>query len=333
LAIVPLHIQSLLITQLLRILAEDGFSSEQLLAISRFHLNDSKDVNPIETLKLLELASSLSDDTTLMIRLGQRMDVSSYGTFSFALMSSADLQGALKLLLRYGAIIGIPIFNVIEINNFTALRIRLDVGSPIQKRLITELAFAQILANANSLVDESIFSGVVHFNYSEIPQQESFGSLLHVPVKFNQAHSEILIPKSILKCPISTANPVANVIFQNQCDSLLRALNQVENFSSAIRRILVETGGEVPMIKEVADKLCVSESTLRRRLSYEKTNFRTICDEVRNALARQYLSNTKLTVSEVASLIGYSETVSFRRAFIRWNKTTPSEFRQKSSVE
>jgi hypothetical protein len=60
-------------------------------------------------------------------------------------------------------------------------------GSPIQKRLITELAFAQILANANSLVDESIFSGVVHLNYSEMPQQESFGSLLHVPVKFNQA--------------------------------------------------------------------------------------------------------------------------------------------------
>jgi AraC-like DNA-binding protein len=256
------------------------------------------------------------------------MDVSSYGTFGFALMSCADLQGALKLLLRYGAIIGIPIFNVVEINNFTALRIRLDVGSPIQKRLITELAFAQILANANSLVDESIFSGLVHLNYLEMPQQKSFGSLLPVPVKFNQAHSEILIPKSILKCRISTANPVANVIFQSQCDSLLRALNQVENFSSAIRRILVEAGGEFPMIKEVADKLCVSESTLRRRLGYETTNFRTICDEVRNALARQYLSNTKLTVSEVASLIGYTETVSFRRAFIRWNKTTPSAFRQ-----
>ena len=120
-AIVPLHIQSLLLTQLLRILAEDGFSSEQLLAISRFHLNDSKDkdVNPIETLKLLELASSLSDDTTLMTRLGQRMDVSSYGTFSFALMSSADLQGALKLLLRYGAIIGIPIFNAVSYTHLT----------------------------------------------------------------------------------------------------------------------------------------------------------------------------------------------------------------------
>ncbi len=112
---------------------------------------------------------------------------------------------------------------------------------------------------------------------------------------------------------------------------LLRGLNRVENFSAAIRRILIRAGGEFPMINQVTERLYVSESTLRRRLREESTNFRAICDEVRNVLACQYLSTTKLTVSEIASLLNYTETVSFRRAFLRWNAITPSEYRQRAT--
>ena len=142
----------------------------------------------------------------------------------------------------------------------------------------------------------------------------------------------MVIPESILDLRIRTANPAGHVIFQNQCEELLRGLNRVENFSAAIRRILIRAGGEFPMINQVAEMLYVSESTLRRRLRDESTNFRAICDEVRNVLACQYLSTTKLTVSEIASLLDYTETVSFRRAFLRWNGITPSHYRQTSSV-
>jgi AraC-like DNA-binding protein len=57
-----------------------------------------------------------------------------------------------------------------------------------------------------------------------------------------------------------------------------------------------------------------------------------ICDEVRNVLARQYLAATELTVAEIASLLDYSEPVSFRRAFVRWNKMTPIAYRHHHGV-
>ena len=129
-----------------------------------------------------------------------------------------------------------------------------------------------------------------------------------------------------------SSNPAAHVIYQQQCEHLLRELNRVENFSAAIRRILIHASGEFPDINHVAKTLYVSESTLRRRLSNESTNFRVICDEVKNVLARQYLNATKLTIAEIASLLDYSEPVSFRRAFIRWNHMTPSEYRHDHSV-
>ena len=275
----------------------------------------------------------LTNDPTLMVRLGRQIDITTLGTFGFALMSCADLQEALKLLIRYRAIIGpVPLLDVYKVSNGITLRIKLDLGSPIQKRLITELTLSQISFIAEALIDEVITSGEVHLSYSAPVDQNAFEMLFSVPVRFDQAYSELVIPESILDLRIRTANPAGHVIFQNQCEELLRGLNRVENFSAAIRRILIRAGGEFPMINQVAEMLYVSESTLRRRLRDESTNFRAICDEVRNVLACQYLSTTKLTVSEIASLLDYTETVSFRRAFLRWNGMTPSHYRQTSLV-
>ncbi|MFT7500434.1 MAG: AraC-like DNA-binding protein, partial [Rheinheimera aquimaris] len=39
-------------------------------------------------------------------------------------------------------------------------------------------------------------------------------------------------------------------------------------------------------------------------------------------------TKTNLTVADIAHLLSYSETVNFRRAFVRWNGMTPSEYRQ-----
>ena len=333
---------NVLIPQLIGLLEEDGFTSKQLFslpALQQFTSRDTKSFNAIEILKILECAVTLTDDSTLMVRLGRQLDITTLGTFGFALMSCADLHEALKLLLRYRAIIGptlmslaMPSLDVHQVSNGIALRIQLGLGNPVQQRLIAELTFSQITFIAEVLIGELVTAGEVHLSYPAPVNQEAFQSLFSVPVKFDQAFSELVIPESNLNLRIRTANPAGHVIFQNQCEELLRGLNRVENFSAAIRRILIRAAGEFPMINQVASMLYVSESTLRRRLKDESTNFRAICDEVRNVLACQYLSTTKLTVSEIANLLDYAETVSFRRAFVRWNGTTPSQYRQAALI-
>jgi AraC-like DNA-binding protein len=75
----------------------------------------------------------------------------------------------------------------------------------------------------------------------------------------------------------------------------------------------------------------MSESTLRRRLKEESSSYRIICDEVRDVLAKKYLTTTNLTISDIAMLLNYSEAASFRRAFVRWNKVTPNDYRHSNS--
>jgi AraC-like DNA-binding protein len=64
-----------------------------------------------------------------------------------------------------------------------------------------------------------------------------------------------------------------------------------------------------------------------RRLGEEGVAFSEILDETRAALAKRYLAERDLPVSEIAWLLGYSELSSFTHAFKRWTKMTPRQFR------
>ena len=47
-------------------------------------------------------------------------------------------------------------------------------------------------------------------------------------------------------------------------------------------------------------------------------------------LAKDYLQADKLTLSEIALLLGYSEQSAFSRVFSEWTGSSPLAYRQKS---
>jgi len=49
-------------------------------------------------------------------------------------------------------------------------------------------------------------------------------------------------------------------------------------------------------------------------------------DTTRQRLAAHYLVDTAVSVTEIAFLLGYSESSTFDRAFRRWTQMTPGEY-------
>ena len=74
-------------------------------------------------------------------------------------------------------------------------------------------------------------------------------------------------------------------------------------------------------------QLHISDRTLRRRLQEESTSFKEILNEVRMTMAQEYLSNTTLSIQEIAYLLEYSEASNFHRAFKNWCNKTPNDYR------
>lgn len=126
--------------------------------------------------------------------------------------------------------------------------------------------------------------------------------------------------------PVTGANP-----------ALYRALRECAETLSA-----GAYGDLVPRVRRIACNLLLSGTgslhstaavlsmhprTLRRRLHASGISYRRLCEECREALARQLLQDSGLPVGEVAARLQYTNTAAFTRAFRRWTGSTPSAWR------
>jgi AraC-like DNA-binding protein len=61
--------------------------------------------------------------------------------------------------------------------------------------------------------------------------------------------------------------------------------------------------------------------------------YQQLLDLTRKDAAERYLTDARLTIGEIAYLLGYSEPAAFTRAFGRWHHETPQAFRRRRSRE
>jgi AraC-like DNA-binding protein len=84
-------------------------------------------------------------------------------------------------------------------------------------------------------------------------------------------------------------------------------------------------------IDDAATTLRISTRTLKRRLAAAGTTFQQLRDDVQYELARQLLRDTTIPAGQIASIVGYSESSAFNRAFRRLAGVPPAEWRHLSS--
>jgi AraC-like DNA-binding protein len=73
----------------------------------------------------------------------------------------------------------------------------------------------------------------------------------------------------------------------------------------------------------VARQLGMSHRSLMRHLAEEGATYGQILDGLRKRLAPRYLEDQRMSLQQIAWLLGYSELAAFDHAFKRWFGTTP----------
>ena len=119
-------------------------------------------------------------------------------------------------------------------------------------------------------------------------------------------------------------------ILEEQANALLGALPRQDEFIIAVRRCIVSLLQEgEPTLERVAARLHLSARTLHRRLAERRLRFRELLDATRRELAESYLQDGRLSLAEVALLLGYAEQSPFTHAFKRWTGSTPFDWRKR----
>ena len=102
-----------------------------------------------------------------------------------------------------------------------------------------------------------------------------------------------------------------------------------------VLRLLLMSDLEHVSADAVARRLFVSQSTLRRRLKAEHTNYQQLLDQVRRYRCEKALARRWLPGKSIASELGFTQPNSFYRAFGRWTGMTYTQYKrlkQKGSV-
>jgi AraC-like DNA-binding protein len=162
-----------------------------------------------------------------------------------------------------------------------------------------------------------------------------FRRLFGTHVAFSSAVDEIKYPGFIARTPITSADPYLNALLVQYCEDALAGRRS----KSSAWRVKVENA-IVPLlphgqarIGEISKQLGVSSRTLARRLASEGITFVKVLDDLRFDLAKRYLQERELPLSEIAWLLGYRESSALSHAFKRWTGTAPRDARPRNASQ
>lgn len=200
-----------------------------------------------------------------------------------------------------------------------------------------EMDFIVILHG--QLMFHSIFSwligrsldGTLALDFPESARAYLDEELLPFDLLFGADHLELCFAGALLDQPVirtmsdCEALPTLNFLFG------LRTGQDPLEIVRRSRHFLAMTLREqrkLPSLDDLAQHLAVSSMTLRRRLAAAGTSFRIIRDELRHEMAIDMLTNSRMSIEEIAERLDLCDSDALRRAFRGWTGMAPTEYRR-----
>jgi AraC-like DNA-binding protein len=279
-------------------------------------------------IKVLELAAQELQDDFLGFHLARSFDLREIGLLYYVMASSGLLADALRNAERYSRINNEGVR--LQFRSDRATVIALDyLNVRRSDRHQIEFWLTALVRICRQLTDNRLAPRrltVRHFRNNSPPEYKLF---LASHIEFGAEADEIVFSEQVASLPIVGADTYLNKLLRQYADE---ALAQQPHERGSVRVDVERVISQLlphgkAKTSDVARELGLSSRTLSRSLSAEGVSFGKILEEFRAALARRYLKDRELPISEIAWLLGYREISSFTHAFKRWTGMNPREFR------
>jgi AraC-like DNA-binding protein len=280
-------------------------------------------------IKLLDLAARELQDECLGFHLARSFDLREIGLLYYVMASSERLEDALRNAERYSAINNEGVR--LRFSSDRAAVITLDyhnVDRSLDRHQI-EFWLITVVRLCRQLTDNRLAPRKLTVRHVRDRTPSEYRSFLGADVQFGADVDEIVFAAQAAALPLVGADNYLNRLLRRYADEALHDKPEPRTGVRAqVERLLPQL---LPHGKattsEVARRLGLSRRTLSRALAAEGVSFARILEELRATLARRYLKERELPVTEIAWLLGYREIGSFTHAFRRWTGMSPTQFR------
>ena len=305
------------------VLAEVGATPEQVN-------DDAIRLEVPKQIRILELASEKLGDGLLGFHLARNFELREIGLVYYVIASSERLAVALLNGKRYCTIMNEGVrLNVRLDDRAAAIGLDyVDVERESDRHQI-EFWLVTLVRICRQVTGTRLAPHHLRIRHWRDETPAEMRSFFGCNVEYGATEDEIIFPAPVASLPIVGSDNYLNDLLLRYAEEALADRPQEAHLSDRpSREVLPQL---LPHAKasasNVAQKLAISTRTLSRKLRDEDVAFAKILEETRAALAKRYLVERDLPVSEIAWLLGYGEISSFTHAFKRWTGMTPRQFR------
>jgi AraC-like DNA-binding protein len=144
-------------------------------------------------------------------------------------------------------------------------------------------------------------------------------------MRFGQEASYVDLPPEFLELPvIQTIKP----FLRDAPGNFIVKYRNPGSLAARVRKLLrtLPMAGW-PAADQMALRLHVAEATMRRHLKQEGYTYQSIKDDLRRDIAIAELQDSRRSIAEIATRVGFAEPSAFHRAFRKWTGMRPTDYR------
>lgn len=271
-----------------------------------------------------ECARATSDDS-FSLRVGLAENPSALATLGFLALNTANVSGALATLSKYLYQVGGTITLTRE-RGFALFVYAFNYPTIQGAGFISDAAMGLAISCLRALCGPSWSPLEVRFARPVPGKPGDWKRKVQAPVYFGAEQNLIVFSARWLNQPVERADPELRRLLLDKIAELEAhcSVDSPIRVGAIIRSSLL--AGDASLAN-VAGRLAISTSTLKRRLRANGTGFSELVDQARMEMACQLLSNSKASMTQIAEILGYGHASTFSRAFSRWANVSPRNWR------
>jgi AraC-like DNA-binding protein len=285
--------------------------------------------------RLVEQAVQLSGDAHLGLHAAERLDAGHRlpDPLHYGLAACATVGDQLAMAARYAPLLHSDAeVGFMDDGPVARLTHDLPASGAVARRHRAERWLGALALLVRRQAGAGVAPLEVWFTHPAPRDRAAHERIFRAPLRFEQDVDALLLPHAVLGVRVRNGDHDLQRVLDAYLATLLPAA-QPADLADLVRRRLGEGAqGRRPDVATVAAALALSPRTLQRRLAEDGTGFRRLVRELREDRAREHLSASGLSLSEIAYVLGFADASSFHRAFKRWTGETPRAYRRRAAA-
>lgn len=292
-------------------------------------INQSSARYPVQQArKAWQLAADAMTDPCFGLRAGLYWLPSDLYALGYVFLASPTLHIGLNRIARFNDVVDQVIDFIVEETD-DHLMISYENASQDLPDIpaLEDARWSIVLTMCRVAKPEGVSPAKVELTHTPMKRSQEYENFFGCPIMYSQQRSALYFKRGDVDQPLAGVNSELAAVNEKALQDYMDRLYGDDLQRRVAREITGHLVSGNLSDDTIAKALFMSSRTLQRKLSAEGTTFKQILESVREKLALEYITDERLSFSEISYLLGFRDQSSFTRAFKRWTGKPPTQVR------